>query len=136
MDAGVVGSVDERGDLLGRLVEQSRDRCADDHPNGQPELPGGVRSENPRSPWWREQCALEPGRSFAVQAGRGRPAIGRARALSVQREPLGRLSQADARAEGFNSVEAFERAFTAINGVYDPAALVWRVHFEAMEDGR
>ena len=57
-------------------------------------------SENPRSPWWRERCALRPGQSFAVQPGRGKQSIGRARASSVQRELLGRLSDQEARREG------------------------------------
>ena len=87
-------------------------------------------SENPRSPWWRQRCALRPGQTFAVQPGRGKPAIARARATRVSREALGRLSDHEARREGFATADAFELAFTAINGSYDPAALVWRVEFE------
>ena len=87
-------------------------------------------TENPRSPWWRQGCALAPGQTFAVQPGRGQPAFARARATSVRREALGRLSDHEARREGFATAEAFELAFTAINGSYDPAALVWRVEFE------
>ena len=54
----------------------------------------------------------------------------RAHAISVRREPLGWLSGGEARREGFASAEAFERAFTALAGAYNPAALVWRVEFE------
>ena len=87
-------------------------------------------SENPRSPWWRERCALAPGRTFAVQPGRGKPSIARAHAISVRREPLGTLSDGEARREGFATAKAFERAFTALLGAYNPAALVWRVELE------
>jgi hypothetical protein len=87
-------------------------------------------SENARSPWWHEKCGLRPGRSFAVQPGRSARAIGRAVVVSVRRERLGTLDDQEARREGFDDRAEFERAFGAINGAYDPAALVWRVEFE------
>jgi hypothetical protein len=74
-----------------------------------------------------------------VRCGQGRPSPSspaeasprsQARATRVSREALGRLSDHEARREGFATAEAFELAFTAINGSYDPAALVWRVQFE------
>jgi hypothetical protein len=40
LDAGVVGTVDERRDLVRRLVEQLRDRRGDDHPDRQTEVAG------------------------------------------------------------------------------------------------
>jgi hypothetical protein len=91
-------------------------------------------SENPSSSWWRERCALRPGRSFAVQPGRSKLSIARARVTRVHREPLGWLSDRKARREGFATAKAFERAFAAINGAYDPAALVRRVAFELVAE--
>lgn len=44
--------------------------------------------------------------------------------------PLGYLDELAAQLEGFASVAEFEAAFAAINGRYDPNALVWRVRFE------
>jgi len=87
---------------------------------------------NPRSPWWRERCALAAGDSFAVCPGRGKRAVGRARVLSVARVSLGRLDEAEAAREGFGSPREFERAFTGINVRYDPRAIVWRIEFELL----
>jgi hypothetical protein len=93
-----------------------------------------ICSDNPRSPWWRERCALKPGRDYAVQVGRGLPALGRARVVSVRRERLGELDDAEARREGFPSRGHFEATFRAINGGYDPDVDVWRVELEAVRE--
>jgi hypothetical protein len=90
-------------------------------------------SGNPRSPWWRERCLLGAGKPFAVCPGRGKQAVARACVVSAARVALGRLDEAEAGREGFASVAAFERAFAAINGGYDPDALVWRIEFELLE---
>lgn len=89
-------------------------------------------SENPRSPWWRERCSLVVGRNYAVCPGRSKPAIGRARVVSVRLEALSLLDTGEARREGFPTYAAFVEAWTAINGSYDPAALVWRIELEAV----
>jgi len=89
-------------------------------------------SENPRSPWWRDRCALRPGRTFAVQPGRGKPAIAHAQAIAVDREPLGRLSDDEARREGFATAAA-TRSSGRLSRSMAPAilaALVWRVELE------
>lgn len=84
-------------------------------------------SDNPRSPWWREECRLKVGRDYAVQPGRAKHAICRAVVVSVHRELLGHLDDLEARREGFSGANAFEAAFVAINGRYDPDVEVWRV---------
>lgn len=89
-----------------------------------------IASSNPRSVWSTAGCKLRVGRDYAVCPGRGRKAIGRARVLSLTLIPLGRLSAGEARREGFDSVAAFEAAFTQINGCYDPQTLVWRVQLQ------
>lgn len=96
-------------------------------------------SENPRSPWWREKCAYRVGQDVAICPGRGKTAIGRATITSVERMPLGRLTPEEARAEGFRAGPVrttapyeFEKAWTEINGSYDPDALVWRIGLEAI----
>lgn len=88
-------------------------------------------SDNPRSPWFRERCGYRVGQEFAVCPGRGKFQIGRAVVVSVERMALGRLTTASAREEGFTSVAEFEAAFAAINGSYDPHAVVWRIGLEA-----
>lgn len=89
-------------------------------------------SDNPRSPWWWQECALMPGRDYAIQPGRGKTAIGRATVVSVCREPLGFVDAAEARREGFGSVAEFVAAFVAINGEYNSRAQVWRVELKAV----
>jgi len=42
-------------------------------------------SDNPRSPWWWEDCSLRVGKDYAVCPGRGKHAIGRVRIVSVER---------------------------------------------------
>jgi len=48
------------------------------------------------------------GRTYAVQPGRGRPAVGRIRLLDIRYQHLGFISEAEARAEGFANLEEFE----------------------------
>lgn len=92
-----------------------------------------LASDNPRSPWWIEQCSLEPGRTYAVCPGRGKPAIGRIRVLRVMSEPLGQVDDREAKREGFSNWEQFHIAWSVINGGYDPDAIVWRVEFEVVD---
>ena len=94
-------------------------------------------NDNPRSPWWTEQCGYQPGGGpnggYAVTRGRGKgPAIGRVEILAVARVQLGHLTVEEARAEGFASVEAFEEAWAVINGAYDGDAVVWRIEMRVV----
>lgn len=91
-------------------------------------------SDNPRSPWWRERCAFEPGRDYAVQAKRGTPSIGRIRIVSVQRcQWLSAISHHEALREGFKSGVAFIEAWRAINGLVPHGTPLWRVEFEVVD---
>jgi len=89
-------------------------------------------SDNARSSWWRERCIYVEGKEFAVQPGRGKPSIGRARVVSCTQEQMLDMSKAEARKEGFPSVEQFAIAFQAINGSLPLRKLVWRVEFEVL----
>jgi hypothetical protein len=86
-------------------------------------------SDNPRSPWYEDRCALKINHTYAVCPGRGKNAIGRVRIVNVGLRLLGRFNSHEARREGFESTADFERAWIDINGSYDPNALVWRVEF-------
>lgn len=90
-------------------------------------------SDNPRSPWWREQCAYKVGQDVAICPGRGKRAIGRATITSAERMPLGFLTNDESQAEGFVDSGAFGEAWRAINGGYDCYATVWRVELEAIQ---
>ena len=93
-------------------------------------------SDNPRSPWWREQCGYRVGQVVAICPGRGKHAIGRAAVVSVDKMTLAVLSSSEAQAEGFRDTAEFERAWAAINGgSYNPWAIVWRIGLEAVRDG-
>lgn len=86
-----------------------------------------LASDNPRSPWYRERCAYRVGQRVAICPGRGRYRIGDATVTSVDFLRLGRLSDEEARREGFEDRLSFEAAFAGINGRYDPDAEVWRI---------
>lgn len=90
-------------------------------------------STNPGSPWYEDGCKLVVGHDYAICPGRGKRAIGRVRIVDARFKRLGFLTDSEARAEGFANREQFESAWTAINGAYDPHALVWRVEFVVVE---
>lgn len=85
-------------------------------------------SDNPRSPWWREQCGVKVGQVVAIQPGRGKPRIGTATVASVARELFdpASISEDEARAEGFASAEAFRGTWVALHGALEPVE-VWRI---------
>lgn len=89
-------------------------------------------SDNPRSPWFAERCGLKVDHTYAVCPGRGKNAIGRVRIVSARLTLLSRLTDAEARAEGFPDRAAFEAAWQDINGSYDPWDSVWRVEFRVV----
>lgn len=91
-------------------------------------------SQNPASPWYEGGCQPKKGSVCAVQPGRGKPAIGRVRILSVGLVPLA-ISDDEARREGFASAQAFVEGWTQINGSYDAETLVWRLEFELVRGG-
>jgi hypothetical protein len=86
-------------------------------------------SEKPRSPWYWRGCRYRVGHDFAVQGGFRRPALCRAIVDRVALERLGSINAAQAREEGFASVQAFCEAFEEINGSFDPETWVWVVEF-------
>jgi hypothetical protein len=96
---------------------------------GQKTVTRRLVSDNPRSPWWKGGCSLKVNRTYAVCPGRGKPAIGRVRIVSVRKERLGWLGADEELREGFTTCHAFREAWKKINGRYDAAALVWRVEF-------
>jgi hypothetical protein len=109
-----------------------RPELADKVMAGEKTVTRRVVSDNRWSPWYVDQCSLKVGRDYAVCPGRGKNAIGRVRIKDVRREPLGHLSDEEARREGFATAADFEAAFRAINGIYADNLLVWRVEFEVM----
>lgn len=107
-----------------------RPELAETVANGSKTVTRRLVSDNPRSPWWREKCSYRVGQDVAICPGRGEHAICRARIVSVQRLPLGRLGSYEARLEGFAGSQEFADAWESINGSCDPDAIVWRIGLE------
>lgn len=96
-----------------------------------------VCSDNPRSPWWREKCALVAGKVVTVNPGRGVLNIGRIEVVDVSKTTLRELemrsvawAEAEVEREGFVGFLEFREAWEAINGVWDLDAALWRVEFK------
>jgi hypothetical protein len=85
----------------------------------------------------RLNCPYQPGRDYAIQPGRGQLGVEgkRMRVLRVRRELLAwACDEAEARREGFRSVEDFVAYWRRMNrGRWDPTALLWRIEFEVID---
>ena len=55
----------------------------------------------PGETWVRRPCRYEPGKTYAVQPGRGKKAVARIEVIGVWREKWRDIDEAQARAEGF-----------------------------------
>jgi uncharacterized protein YqfB (UPF0267 family) len=73
-------------------------------------------------------CRYQPGKTYAVQPGRGQFAVCRIHVTTVRKELAGEIAFADARQEGFATTEEFKAAWVAI---HDKA---WLEHEHAMLD--
>lgn len=103
--------------------------------SGQKTVTRRVCSEKTRSPWFVNRCAYQPGKVFTVNPGRGKPNIGRARVISVERLlTAGQLEPEEAHREGFTSPEEFRAVWEALHGCSGLMVMVWRVEFEAIEE--
>lgn len=71
-------------------------------------------------------CRYRPGKSYAVQPGRGKSATCRIKVTSVTRELVGDITHADAVAEGFRTTDDFKAYWIAL---HEPA---WLKHEIAM----
>ena len=76
------------------------------------------------------------GRSYAVQPGRGKPAVGRMLITNIRRETLESISESDAHCEGFSSKADFLTTWRAIHGARVSDVEVWVIEFAVVrEDG-
>jgi hypothetical protein len=90
----------------------------------------GVKTES-RRVW--ETPHVRIGGVYAVRSSRfsahvpGDPMI---RVTNLWKEPLGQIDEADARAEGCDSVDDFKRLWTSLHGSWRPGQRVYVVRFE------
>lgn len=79
--------------------------------------------------------SFEPEKTYAVQPGRGKAAVARIRILSIRREDVREISDADVEAEGFQTASDFfiawvkmhdKSVITPIIPDYDTGAIIWQ----------
>lgn len=80
--------------------------------------------------WEDEPCRYKAGKTYAVQPGRGKKAIGRIRVLSVRPELMTDLDDDEARLEGFANTREFTAKWLSIYGKGSWLDIVWRIEFE------
>jgi hypothetical protein len=73
----------------------------------------------------------EVGKSYAVQPGRGKKAVGRIRITAIRYcERAAEISEGDAVAEGFATPDEFRAVYARINGTAALDAPCWAIVFE------
>lgn len=72
------------------------------------------------------------GKTYAIQPGRGKLAVGRIRILSARLHVLEDISDADVRAEGFANREEFLKAYQNINA-HQYGRVCWAYEFELVK---
>ena len=93
-----------------------------------------VEDGTPDKVLWRgSRVKWRTGRSYAVQPGRGKHAVARIRLLDIRYQLLGHVTEAEARAEGFRSLDEFERTWTSIHGRLKIDQPVWVLEFRLLE---
>lgn len=80
--------------------------------------------------WIDDPCRYKAGKTYAVQPGRGKKAIGRIRILSVRPETMTDLDDDEARLEGFANTREFVAKWLGIYGKGSWLDIVWRIEFE------
>lgn len=92
----------------------------------------GTKTQTRRKPTTHYQV----GRSYAIQPGRGEPAVGRVLVKAVHAERLGDICDVDARAEGFSGRRDFLDYWQELHGEVDLAQEVTVVEFALVEGAR
>jgi hypothetical protein len=82
--------------------------------------------QNGRTKW-------QVGATYAVQPGRGQSQIARIRLTRITRQQLSRITNAQARAEGFADRQAFLKTWQTIHGPDRIDRTVWVIEFELVE---
>ncbi len=90
----------------------------------------GLKTETRRPVKPGQPCRYVPGRTYAVQPGRGRSQVFRIRVIDVRQEQLGQIDGVTARREGFSTGNAFLDYWRGLYGTVDLEQRVWAIRFE------
>lgn len=83
-----------------------------------------------------QACQYQVGKTYAVQPGRGKHALGRILVLSVENVNVAAINEADARAEGFAHPDEFLARWRDFYGVIDEwSSRCWRIEFVLVGSG-
>lgn len=74
-------------------------------------------------------CRYQATKSYALQPGRGKHAVGRITITAVRPESLGAISLRDAKREGFVTTHDFIDYWTGLHGRFDRDLMVWVISF-------
>lgn len=95
----------------------------------------GRKTATRRIPKPREtECRYQPGRSYAVQPGRGKPEVARILILEVEMKPLMQFGYHDARREGFLTQRDFFDYWLSLYGHVNTDLHVWVINFQLEQD--
>ena len=83
--------------------------------------------------WPPSALRYQPGRTYAVQPGRGGKAIGRIHVRQVYLQHLGAMIHEDARLEGFRCLADFDSYWRHLHGTWNPEEEVAVIEFELVE---
>ncbi len=96
---------------------------------------GGQRGDEVEAVRGPKMLRWAVGRTYPVQPGRGKHAIGRIRITAIRYcEQAGGISEEDARAEGFESASEFRAVYGRLNGAETLNQPCWALSF-AVVDG-
>lgn len=95
-----------------RLADGGDELRVNNHPNGEPAFVwyvdnGWCGHEGPSPACYPGRIKWQVGRTYAVQPGRGKPAVGRIRITAIRQERLQDITPQDAAAEGIEKETCF-----------------------------
>ncbi len=93
-----------------------------------------VRYDWPGDQMQLRPCPYKVGKTYAVQPGRGKKALGRIRVTDAICIFLSEIDEAEARREGFENLHAFIEKWLSLYGAWCPPQLVWRIEFQLVEE--
>lgn len=92
-----------------------------------PLILSGIKTQTRRT--WRKP-RVQAGSLYQCKTSYQTRPFAHVRVTNVRRQRLGEMTQEDAVAEGFASVDEFKKEFQSVYGGWDDATEVWVIEFE------